>query len=474
MKDFPDWLNPMVVKELRQGLNSRAFVVILLAVQAFLLLLLFASFKPDNRDGATGFFWFVTGILLLAAIPFRGMMALQGEIRDQTLELVQLTHLSSRDVVVGKWLALVLQGFLLLCSILPYLTIRYFLGGIDLVTELTSLGGIMLISATLTALLIGLSAHLTSAISRLLLLFGGIFILPGFLGPLVVFLFGGATRSTLFDRPLFLLLALPFVILFCVQFLELGVSKIAPAGENTTRRRRLLLLAMVALGCACALLGSHREEWLFFTALASAPLLLSFLTEPTPAIASLYRPVPAFLPRPLRWLLFPGWGSGLLLTLLIALLLLTLASFGGSSAVWELKPILLIVSGMGTVALPLAILHLLPRVKAKGILFFCFQGAMFILSVVLYGVFNHRNDDFALSGLLPPLAFYSSFFRTPTWDNSSGVLVFTSISTLLSVVLLVALSVSSWRTLLAMEKAAATLPPLPPPNTPAASAGHVS
>ena len=60
--DFADWLSPILVKELRQGLQARTFVSIFIVVQVVMILLvgfhLLSLSTNTGTSGYDGFFWF--------------------------------------------------------------------------------------------------------------------------------------------------------------------------------------------------------------------------------------------------------------------------------------------------------------------------------------------------------------------------------------------------------------------------------
>ncbi|NJK91911.1 MAG: hypothetical protein HC904_08840 [Blastochloris sp.] len=132
--DFPDWLSPALVKELRQGIRTRAFVATFLLLQTLLALMVMLvalshEATPDSNTLQTinGFFWFLVCTQLLFVMPCRALGALSSEIKANTLELMTLSELSAWRIVCGKWISLTCQSLLLVVSVLPYAVIRYFL-----------------------------------------------------------------------------------------------------------------------------------------------------------------------------------------------------------------------------------------------------------------------------------------------------------------------------------------------------------
>ena len=176
--DFADWLNPMLVKELRQGLKTKAFVIVFVLVQVALVILMgFRLLAQNDPFGYTagmldGLLWTAIGGALLVLMPLRALTAISEEDKANTLHLVQLTRLSSTRIVWGKWIALVSQTLLLSVAILPYAVLRYFFGGIDIVSDLLALMWMLGGSLMLTAGCLVLSTLPMG--TRVILLAGGV------------------------------------------------------------------------------------------------------------------------------------------------------------------------------------------------------------------------------------------------------------------------------------------------------------
>ena len=156
--DFPDWLPPMLVRELRQGIQSGAFFWTFLLLQlllvlhaAFTVLATSGRFDGDLIRASGGFFWGILVITVGFVIPLRGLNAIATERVGNNLDLVRLTRLSATRIVAGKWAAIVAQVLLVTAAILPYLVLRYFLGGVNVVAELVRLGWLVVAAAVVAA-----------------------------------------------------------------------------------------------------------------------------------------------------------------------------------------------------------------------------------------------------------------------------------------------------------------------------------
>ena len=157
--DFPDWLGPMLVKELRQLLRSRVFTGALMWVQfssAVLVLLEVVSSVEAHRNGGgqpmgmiraaigedavvTGLYWGNLVLLLHLLLPFRHLFFSDEDSQFENMELLRLAGLADTNLALSKSLAHGALSFLLLTSLLPYAVVRYFVGGVNVTSELGTL-----------------------------------------------------------------------------------------------------------------------------------------------------------------------------------------------------------------------------------------------------------------------------------------------------------------------------------------------
>ena len=334
LTDFPDRLSPIVVKELRQGLRQPTFVIAFLCLQALLCIVVVVSMSnlpaggqsPQVGETVSGFFFVLLAIAILMAQPLRGLNALASEIKDDTLDLLLLTRLNSWRITFGKWLALVFQSALLVVAVLPYLILRYYLGGMQLFAELLGLFTMFVVSASLTGVMVGFSATPSMLIRglaalALLLLWG---IVPQFMMFLSYGLLGG--RGGLFSITLTgseevmvyagMLLMLGYVGYY---FLEMAATQISPCAENRSTSKRIS--GIVALALIAWLLAQNDYARFICWMLLATLLTIDALSERPEFTASVLRPFRRLGPLKLLscGLLLPGWPSGLIYVTLLAL-----------------------------------------------------------------------------------------------------------------------------------------------------------
>ncbi|MEZ6058534.1 MAG: hypothetical protein R3C01_17675 [Planctomycetaceae bacterium] len=140
MERLTDRLNPIFVKEGRQSLRSKTFVI------AFLLLVFTGWFisaigvlsnigSLDYGDAGREMFQWYFGVLAVAitlVVPFGAFRSLITERDEYTFEPLVITSLSPRQIVVGKLMTAMLQAFLFYSAIAPFMAFTSLLNGFDM------------------------------------------------------------------------------------------------------------------------------------------------------------------------------------------------------------------------------------------------------------------------------------------------------------------------------------------------------
>jgi hypothetical protein len=422
--DFSDKLSPMLVKELRQGLRAKTFVIVFLALQALLAVVLLSAVgaaAPENagqRVSEVIFFFFSLAVLIIQ--PLRGIGALHNEIKGNTIDLMVLTRLGAWRIVLGKWVAIVSQSALLLTAIAPYLILRYFFGRMNLFAELLLLVLVFLGSAVFTALTVGLSAIGPILIRGLvplgisIMLVSGIFevIFDNDLHELIEF-------CTLENKSevwglLAGLLTGTYVAWSCLAF---GASMIAPMAENHSTSRRLMAIGAILLAGLLAWAGDFRREPMtVMLVLFCVPAIVIALTEAFQLLPPICRPFLRFggLGKLAGRAFYPGWPSGVVFTALLLgvaavvyLLVPDPARYGGYTGHLDRGYIAMLVI-IGTLLLPAILLRLFSK-KIKQSFAFYLLTLVALCGIALgLGMIASETDDDSFLWLfcwVPPVKF---------------------------------------------------------------------
>lgn len=153
-----DAINPILVKETRQALKSRQFVVtfslMLFAalgwtVAGSLSLMPQIYTSPSAPRMMIGYY-IVLALPMLMVVPLAAYRSLESEIDDGTLELLSITALSPWQIVLGKLASASLQMLLYFVTLFPCLAFAYSLRGVDLPTTLVVVVALAVTGLTLT------------------------------------------------------------------------------------------------------------------------------------------------------------------------------------------------------------------------------------------------------------------------------------------------------------------------------------
>lgn len=335
LQDFSDRLSPMVVKELRQGLRTRVFAIVMMVLHGLLFITTLVGAAAKNPDAVGGFIGGITNLILCVILPLRGFSALAEEIKSGTLDMLSLTRLSAGRIVLGKWAAIVSQSLLVAFSILPYVVGRYVYGGADLFSEIGYLGLKWLIGAVVTAAIICLSTVRQFWLRALVLGVPLAFVLFAGLGMMVAGSISGRTTSfittsgVMFGGTLVASASASWAIFY---FLTLAATRIAPAASLlSVVKRGVHLVAVLLLMMVAAFSG----QWVplggamgTVAAWAGVDALTERVNDVPSVYAAFYRR--GFLGRIASWLLAPGWATGALYSLLLCGLAMICVARGSS------------------------------------------------------------------------------------------------------------------------------------------------
>jgi hypothetical protein len=171
-------INPIVVKEARQALRSAQFAItfllMLTACWIWAVFRIAASQASLNTEdvGPELFMGFqvILAFPLLIVVPLTAFRSLALEIEDRTHELVAITSLAPKQIVLGKLASAGLQMLVYLSAVSPFVAFTFLLQGIDLPSIVFVLLYVALGSLGLTVLgLLGASLSRERIVQTMLL-----------------------------------------------------------------------------------------------------------------------------------------------------------------------------------------------------------------------------------------------------------------------------------------------------------------
>lgn len=174
-----DRVNPIVVKETRQAVRSRAVVAVLSLFIVVLLIgagaiLLFSDGAMRNATESAGWETFLAfnSILLVVCglfVPIYVAIRAAGDRSGVAADLLFTTTIRPTSVIWGKLTAGMLVAMLLFATATPFVTVSYLLRGIDLPTIAFWIGVDAMIIATATAVAVFIAVIPTGIVIRVIL-----------------------------------------------------------------------------------------------------------------------------------------------------------------------------------------------------------------------------------------------------------------------------------------------------------------
>jgi hypothetical protein len=340
-----DWINPIVVKELRQAVKSRMVVSILmlfLGLQLFLLgvFLLFREVKGEdvvNWNAGNEVFRWQQGILLVTLmllVPAYAAIRLGAERSDHNVDLLFISTLHPRSIIAGKFFAALVLALLVFSTCAPFMTFTYLLRGIDIPTILTVLGIDLLgmLFGTMLALFVAAipgGRAIKFFLAFLAFIFLGILCYIGAWATLGVVMEGASGLDAMFDFWLVLAVIVAAILGLVGLFFFYSVTLISPASSNRILPVRLyLLLLWVLMGVGLFLTSYHYKPslhlgpiafWVFGACTLVCIQFTISICERERWGPRMARAIPRSpLLRLPAFLLYTGSAGGILLSILLA------------------------------------------------------------------------------------------------------------------------------------------------------------
>ena len=256
-----DKLNPILVKEARQSMKSKQFSVTfsLLLFLSWIWTAIFIAFSvPDVFYEAWGIRLLIGYVIILSVplfivVPFAAFRSLAAETEDGTFELLSITSLSARQIVVGKLGSAVLQMMVYYSALAPSIAFTYLLKGVDIASI-----GLLLLHSFVISVALSILGLLAATVTRARhwQVLVSVVLVAGLLVATIILdsMFIGMTQENIpFDSPEFWaanLGLLNLALAFGALFLVIAAGQITFASENrsTPVRRMLLLMQCMWIG----------------------------------------------------------------------------------------------------------------------------------------------------------------------------------------------------------------------------------
>lgn len=166
LENLSDRLNPILVKETRQALKSRQFIVtfLLMLIAAWLISVFGTLAAGDSLEfGSAGrglftSYFVVLALAIFVVVPYSAYRGLLNERDQTTLELLNITSLSPRQLIWGKLWSAMAQVFIFYSAIAPFIAFTSMLQGFDVALVAFALGISTLVTLCLTMFTLMLAA----------------------------------------------------------------------------------------------------------------------------------------------------------------------------------------------------------------------------------------------------------------------------------------------------------------------------
>jgi hypothetical protein len=336
-----DRLNAVLVRDVQQMLNGRAFIAVLaLSLLAVLVLGAVIATLPDAESGRDAFLFvmLVLAPVLTLVVPIQAFLSARQEVRGGASELLLLSGITPARIVWGKLLSASVQLVLWTSVFAPAVAFTFLLRGVSVVQIGAALALAMLVGLTMSAAGIALGtltvfrrvAQLVNVLSLLLIACGTFF----FAGFLTFGLSGFAASSDLLLES-FAWMTFSAAGLLVLLVLVAASQFTHPYENRSTGFRCFLWVAVPACFLMCLLTVDRHSlttavPGLVATLLAVGIVFFVFAATEEAGLSPRVRAqVPRRTGRALLLAPFlPGHGRGLLYSLLMVTLLLGISRIG--------------------------------------------------------------------------------------------------------------------------------------------------
>lgn len=172
---FRERANPVLVRELRQSFRGKQFRIVFALASTFGLVASFVAMLVGSAPGEVGRGLFAAlGIALslacLVLVPVGAFQSLSSEWEEGTWDLLELTSLRPRQIVLGKLQSAGVQCFLYFVGVAPFLVFCFVLRGVGVIPIAYLMGHLLVTALAATAVAIALSSLTRQRVLRGVLL----------------------------------------------------------------------------------------------------------------------------------------------------------------------------------------------------------------------------------------------------------------------------------------------------------------
>lgn len=370
-----EWLNPILIKEARQALKSRQFVItftfllfcgLLWTWLGIVLLQPGVAYTEGGVFMLQGYF-LILALPVLVVVPFSAFRSLAAEREDGTYQLISITTLPARQIVTGKLGSAMLQLLIYYSALAPCIVFTYLLRGVDIPTILIVVGlnGFISIFLSSFGLVVATWArvrHWQVALSVMLII---LLLVAGLIWTVVVYNLILGTFNIIWDDAgtwvQFMAIAI-HIVSWCVLFVTMAASNASFVSDNRSTAIRYVAIGQQVIWTAWmsySWLNSRDATWLLVMqcgAVGYWTFLGSLLIGESGLLSSrVRRSLPqSFLGRLFLTWFNPGSGTGYFFTVanlaavMVGTIVMMMASPSSSSASAPDDPLILLVTCVTT------------------------------------------------------------------------------------------------------------------------------
>ncbi len=275
---WSDWLNPILVKETRQALKSRQFTwtfgLLLIAVIAWTVagisLMIPGIYYMASGGALLSGYFLILLVPVGIVVPFTAFRSMAAELEDGTFEILSISSLKPRQIVVGKLTVAILQATIYFSALAPCIALTYLLRGLPIQIIILVLAGTAILSvllSTLAILFASLGRNRTGQVGLLLMLMIVVFPSNFSWASLILNFISEGVQPEGWEQWLAMLVFAGFCLSYVWLGIQAAAARIGFAADNhSTGIRWILLIQHFSLICvfttAQILYGVEEEAWI--------------------------------------------------------------------------------------------------------------------------------------------------------------------------------------------------------------------